>query len=627
MGLLDKADAEKKSQSPGLSPVSSGSGFPTPARRESDPPKSLLKRAEDYRQSSGQDLRPDLPSIGLLKKAEKILEAESTYQNELEELDTDLDEFSEWEKEAKEHSQKTPIQPSGNDGVPENKDYLFDDESDFTTQPIEYHLASKKKIENYQSIFEIAKEIAASSNFDDYFANLNYSILGQVGPETLAVFSSIQGDFASIDLLEYHGFEPTGAWTFEEKDYLYQRMRGLDSVIYAGEILSEAIPEWERKILESINAEVLVPMKFAGNFYGFIVLGQLISGEEYIVDDLEFVKVMADIASSVYSRVSEFEARAKELAHLQTVIQANNTVMTVARDMAKVRKLDTAYDILVEAMRSNFGVQKFSFLVFDPVIKDEYKVFSSNQLTPQSIESFRLGRNSDLVGMISNVMAVYRLENFHTNPELMSLLPNDEIGIMEDFTLIPLINLNWLVGIFIVHKTSKKWTNEDRDIIVNLFESISPVFANIMILEEKENSFRNPFSPIEDRLNAELAKSVSLKTVFTLVVFKVQNISRMIQIMGQGYFAEYCDLLRKSIQNHLGENDHYVRVGQGKFAVIFHSKDKGDSEIVIKKIKAEFQDSLPESRSAFKPSYRILSLEYPKDTKLKEQFLEMIEEA
>jgi len=160
-----------------------------------------------------------------------------------------------------------------------------------------------------------------------------------------------------------------------------------------------------------------------------------------------------------------------------------------------------------------------------------------------------------------------------------------------------------------------------------MFELASPIFANILILEEKENSFSNPFSPIEDRIDSEIEKSKSLNTSFTVVVFKVQNIPRMISMLGQNVFSEYCDHLRKSILEHLGENDHYVRAGQGKFTAILHSKDKEESEIVIKKIKNHFQPMIDSIKSSFKPSYRILSLEYPKDTKIKEQIIEMIEEA
>lgn len=627
--------------------------------------RSLLERAEKYRKEIAQNPIPeDYKPLGLLQKAETLLEQDAiarldealSGQEEVPELEEvpeptevleeeksselddvleeepqpdlpSFDEFDLWEEEARVASEKTPIQPKEKDPIPAEEGYLFDDESDYTTAPIEYHLASKKKIENYQAIFEITKEIAASSSFDEFFSNLNYSIIGQVGAETLGVFSSTNGDFSRLDLLEYHGFEPTSDWFFHKNDETYNRMLDAESVVYAGEILSSGIPDKEKKLLEAMDAEILAPIRHADEFYGFIVLGRLISGEEYITDDLEFIKILADIAGSVFKRVSEFEKRSSEIEKMESIIQSNGSILSFSRDLVNVRKLDSAYDLLIRHLKQEFYVSNFTFMIFDPKVKDEYKVFSSNQLSPSAIDSFRLGRTSDIIGMVSNVMGVYQLDDFQKDPELLSLLSNDEIGIMEEFTLIPMINLNWLVGIFIVHKTEVPWTNSTRETILSLFEIVAPVFANILILDEKENSFRNPFSPIEDRLDIELKKAEDLRTAFTVVVFKVQNIPRMIQILGHSYFAEYCDTLRKSIQEHLGENDHYIRVGQGKFAAIFHSKDKEESEIVIRKIKNDFHPEPGSPGHDFKPSYRILSLEYPRDSKIKEQFLEMIEEA
>lgn len=608
MGLLEKAlEQESRDQAP-----------------------SLLNKAEKFREqleaSADETPEEQLPT-GLLRKAEKILEEESRFHEEVFPEPPIVDDFDLWEEEAKEASQKTPIQPPSDDAAPANEDYLFDDESDFATAPIEYHLASKKKIENYQAIFEITKEIAISSNFEDFFANLSYSIIGQVGSETLAVFSSVNGDYSHLDLLEYHGFQPTSGWTFHTNDEVYIRMKASESVVYAGELLSGGLPEQEKRILEAMDAEILAPIRYADEFYGFIVLGRLVSGEEYITDDLEFVKILGDIAGSVFKRVKEFEEKSREVERIESINRANGAILSLAHEIAGLRKFEEAYDLLTQHLREKFAIEKYTFMVFDPKVKDEYVVYSSNQLTVESINNFRLGRKSDIIGMVSNVMGIYRLEDFQNNSELLSHLPNDEVGIMEDFVLIPMINLNWLVGILIVHKTAQKWTEEMNETVLSLFELTAPVFANILILDEKENSFRNPFSPIEDHLELEMKKSNDLAIPFTVVVFKVQNASRMVQILGQAYFAEYCDLLRRAIQGHLGEHDHYVRVGQGKFAAIFHSKDKEETEIVIRKIKNDFQPKESSNSVQFRPSYRILSLEYPRDTKNKEQFVEMIEEA
>jgi transcriptional regulator with GAF, ATPase, and Fis domain len=622
MSLLEKASDQKKNQLQYELESNSDSN-----KVESKSKPSLLQKAKSF---LSDELPKSLASIkpkGLLAKAEKIIETDEKLKDEILEEPPKVDEFDIWEDEAKEASIKAPINPISQDDLTSKKDYLFDDESDFTTAPIEYHLASKKKIENYHSIFEITKEIGSSSSFDDFFSNLNYSILGQVGAETLAIFSSTNANYDKLDLVESHGFEPTDDWKLTSNDPVYNIVSDQDSVLYANELFNLNINKEEREMLLAIQAEVLVPIRTINKFYGIIILGKMINGEEYIADDLEFIKVMADIAASVFERVTEFEARAKEIERLNKIISFNNTILNSAHQMADIRKLDQAYDELLNVMRDKFGVERFTFLIFDPEEKDQYKVFSSNQLSPSSINSFLLKRRSDIIGMVSNIMGVYPLDHFKENMELQSILSNDELGIMEDFIIIPLINLNWLVGLFIVHKSKTKLTDDTKQTIISLFEIVSPIFANILILQEKENSFRNPFSPIEDRVEAEIAKADTLHTTFTSIVFKVQNIPRMIQILGQQVFAEYCDSLRKSILEHLGENDHYVRVGQGKFSAILHAKDKDESEIVIRKIKNNFQPVADSFKGSFKPSFRILSLEYPKDTKIKEQIIEMIEEA
>lgn len=614
MGLLEKASDSSSSKGQNVqASMSSGS--------------SLLAKAESFIDENLSTKLEPIQRKGLLAKAEKLIESDEQLRDESLNEPPVLDEFEVWEDEARESSIKTPIKADSSEEHLDKQEYLFDDESDFTTAPIEYHLASKKKIENYQSIFEITKEIGASSNFDDFFSNLNYSIMGQVGAETLAIFSTTKNDFSKFFLIESQGFEPTEDWVISNEDPIYSILQQQESVIYAQELMGMGLGPNGKAILQAMQAEVVVPIKTLTQFYGIIILGKLISEEEYISDDLEFVKVMADIAASVFERVSDFEARSKEIKYLNKIISLNDGILNVSREFASVRKIDQAYDILIQVLKSNYQIERFTFMIFDPKEKDTYKVFTSNQFSPETIARFILGRNSDIVGMVSNVMGIYKLEDFKSNMELQSLISNDELGIIDEFTIIPMINLNWLVGLFIIHKSKEKLTEDYKISLVSLFELASPVFANILILEEKENSFSNPFSPIEDRIDSEISKSKSLNISFTVIVFKVQNIPRMIQMLGQNLFSEYCDNLRKSIQEHLGENDHYVRAGQGKFTAILHSKDKEESEIVIRKIKNHFQPTVDSIKGSFKPSYRILSLEYPKDTKIKEQIIEMIEEA
>jgi len=539
----------------------------------------------------------------------------------------DEDVFDEWEKDAHTESTKQPVRPPEEDPLPHDQSFLFDDDSDFSTAPMGHFIASKKRMENYQAVFEITKEIAASKDFSEFFDNLVFSIMGQVGCSNVVVITSTSENNERWDALSAEGIELNDGWVFHSGDEVYQRLNATDTVIYSGELKQRHIPEREIKILEEMESELLVPLRYKNHCFGILSLGQLINGEEYIVDDIEFVKVIGDIAGSVFSRVSEFEKLSEELVNVKQVIEINESIIKSARDFASVRKMDDAYDLLIDNLKKKLGVKQFSFLVLDSETKTDYIVFGSNFILPERAKDFRLDKDSDIVGMVSNVPGVYKLENFREDSELKSIFTNDELGIMSEFTILPIINLNWLVGMVIIHSTTNPWTDMSRDVAVAIMETSAPVLANLLILSEKEALFRNPFNPLETKILNEIEKAEKLQLSFTVSIFKIQNVARMVHLFGAGKFARYADTLRKTITDHISENDFFTRVGQGKFAIVLHGKDREETEIVIKKIKASFSKKEEHFSASFKPSYRILSLSFPKDTKDKNQFMEMIEEA
>ncbi|EMJ89708.1 GAF domain protein [Leptospira meyeri] len=552
------------------------------------------------------------------------------FHDDISEPDAPLPEvniFDEWENDAKREAAKQPLRQAKDDPAPIGEDVLFDDESDFGTAPMSYHLASKKRIENYQAIFEITKEIASSKEFSDYFDNLVYSLIGQVGCNSVVVLTSTNPKNPKWEAVAAQGIQSKDSWYLSPNDEIYSRISDSETVIYAGEFKSSRLPNRELNLLNEMGSEILVPIRHGQKCFGVLSLGKLINGEEYITDDLEFAKIVGDIAGSVFERVSEFELMNDNLIQAKEVIGINESVLQSAREFARVRKMDEAYDLLIDNIKNKLGVKQFSFLVLDSETRSDYIVFGSNFILPERIKDFKLSKDSDIVGMVSNVPGVYKLENFREDSELKSIFTNDELGIMNEFTILPIINLNWLVGMVIVHSTGSAWTDTTRDVAVTLLETSAPVFANLLILQEKEALFRNPFNPLESRILSEIEKSSQMNLNFTVSLFKIQNVSRMIHLVGAGTFARYADVLRKTMMDHIGELDFFTRVGQGKFAMVLHGKDKEETEVVIKKIKSSFAKKEEAIIGSFRATYRVLNLSYPDDTKDKNQFLEMVEEA
>ena len=169
----------------------------------------------------------------------------------------EVDIFEDWEKDAVQEAAKQPIQPVEEDKVPQDKNFLFDDESDFSTAPMGQYIASKKRIENYQAVFEITKEIAASKDFADFFDNLVFSIIGQVGCSSVVILTSTNPESEKWDALNAEGVELQDNWSFMAGDEVYQRLSDTDTVIYAGELKQRKLPERESKILNEMESEIL----------------------------------------------------------------------------------------------------------------------------------------------------------------------------------------------------------------------------------------------------------------------------------------------------------------------------------------------------------------------------------
>ncbi|UZN06236.1 GAF domain-containing protein [Leptospira santarosai] len=539
---------------------------------------------------------------------------------------TEEDPFGDWVREAEQEARRTPPKKDPNVSASEKSEFLFDDDSNFTTSPIDLQIASRKKLENYISVFEISKEIGVSTDFANFFENLLFSIMGQIGSESIGIFSSKNGSQDFFRLEDYQGENFNQEWTISSEEEIYHAVHNAGSVLYAKELLKPMLPAKEREIIEQSEAELLVPIRTVDEFFGIICLSKTISGEDYTIEDLEFLKIIGEIAGSVYKRICDTESLHQENQILKEAVRTNELIISLARDFASVRSMDEAYDKLFSAFQEELKIRRATFMILDGHTKSEFRVFASNLLTPEHVGSFRLSLESSIVGIVSNIPGVFRIENFRKHPELVQKLSNDELGLMFDFIVIPFINLHWLVGMWIVHETEIPWTDSDRETAVGISEVLAPVFSNLLLVQERDSVFKDPFSPVEEKIEEMILKSSRLKSCFSLTIFKVQNVFRMVKLKGSGFFANYSEELRKAIQDNLSEADFHYRIGQGKYAVILDGKDREETQVLIRKIKNRLSETDRKSKD-FQTSVIQHTLCYPADTKEKERILELLEES
>ncbi len=507
------------------------------------------------------------------------------------------DPFGLWERDAEQQAEDESRRlASGRDAEEmEHSDgsIVLEQGDGFSTEPIEAHIASQRKIDHYLALFDITKEISNIADFDELWESLLYAIMGQVGAETICIFSSTQRvqSGAIYYPVAHSGFEMPEGWALKRGDELYDRAAEESGVKYAEEFLSsvgDPISPLERRILETSRAQLVVPLKNMNHMFGIVLLGGQVSGDDYTIDDMEFLTLLGEIAAvgvdRVLSRI-EFERDTEELRRRNVV---HGSMFSLARRASTTKSIDEMYDILTQHLREDFHVESFSLVLLSP--KDRsYRIFAGNEISPESIEKFRLPTDSDLIATISNLVRVYDLKDFRENREITSSYTNDDLALMQHYWIVPLINMNWLVGFITIHRTNAPWTEFHRELMVTAAEIVSAVFANCIIMGERETLFRDPFSPLEERLKRELDRSAQFQAPLSLVDIRVRNIKRLVELNPSDEIAEFLAALNRSIATFLFESDFMARVGQGRFALILPGRSKEEADVFAKKLRAEFR--------------------------------------
>lgn len=539
------------------------------------------------------------------------------------------DPFDEWEMEAEEDAEKVAksLTETGDSlSLKDDKDdFLLDDEGDFGTVPAEEHVGTKKKIDNYLTIFDIARELSAVESPDELWESLMYSIMGQLGSEKICIFSSEKAlrTRAILHPVAFSGFDPEGEMTLKPGDELYDSMENAESFKYAEEFGKTRLSQTEQSIMELTDAYLVVPVRFTGSMLAILTLSRPISGSDYTLDDLEFIKLLSELASSEARRILlmlEHDENKEELAERN---ELQTRVLTFARSATTATNLDDLYDELNHTLNEYFHVDHFSLVLFSP-IEQVYKTFAGRGISTASIEKFELSMTSDLIATISNITRVYEVPSFRSDPDVINNYTSDDLAMMHRYWIIPLINLNWLVGFITVHNTTQRWTGLHREQVVALSQIAAPAFANTVILNERESIFRDPFSPLEERLRKEIHRAAEFQSSVSIVEIRIKNIRRIFQIAPGDEAVQFLNDTGKTISDILYDTDFMARLGQGRYTVILPGRSRKEAEVFVQKIKTDLSKDDRLGRS-FEVQYSFQVLNYPEDGEDSRRILSLLD--
>ena len=676
MGLLDRAQSFKKglTHPENPKPASIKGGLlarATQFKMGSGKPRSLLRRAEEIRniESPGPrkagllsralsfkekmgNLSSRRPSRSLLARAEKIREAsffesqppsnselpEWNYEGSspsppVDEVATaalyDLPEEDIFDALASEAESDVSTLSNLSGGKKVNKkDFLYDDD-EFSTTSLETHIAGQKKVDNYLTLFDISKEISTIDDLNELWESILYAIMGQLGSETIVIFSANQSrDVSTFYPVAHSGFEIPDGWILRQGDEIFNSMRREPGVKYVNEfreLRSHVLKKHEKDILGVTNAALLVPLKSQDDLFGILFVGPQLSGDDYSIDDIEFLNLLGEIVVVAVSRILSKIRHEKESEELQEKAELYESVFSISHEMSGVKNIHEMRDILHLFLTKEYNVDQYSLVLLNPG-EQKYRLFGAEKISDTSMEKFQLDVSSNLIALISNLTRIYEVPDFKKNRELSGCYTNDDITLMDIYHVIPLVSLNWLVGYVAIHRLDKPWSKRQREMISTSLELISPVFAAALLMGGAQKSiFRDPFSPVESRLREEMKRTEKMRAPVSLVVFQIKNLKHFLSLSPTEEVSRFLADFGKVLSENLFETDYMGRISQGKYAIILPGRTKKEAITFEKKIRDALQAISPIKNSLFQIQLICSIISAPNDTSDPEQMLSILE--
>jgi transcriptional regulator with GAF, ATPase, and Fis domain/GGDEF domain-containing protein len=560
-------------------------------------------------------------------------------------LETD-DPFSDWEKDAQEESSKDPLLNLEDSIMKEiSKEDLASEDLENPIPPLENLKtdldeskkaleeqasvsneeweALQRRTESYLVLVEITKDLMKSKTFEDFFENLMYSIEGQLGPEVILIFGAKERNFKEFHLVAYDGIEIEMEPVISSTSTLAKRINDIGQPVFASTINKEGLDEHELMILENPTTEIIAPIIFDKQLVGFIIAGKLVTEEQYSEDDFEFLKLLGDIAGNFIIKMFDLIKIREEVTQLNESIKYHEALANLSGVIYGCKSIGELYEKTTSILEKDFSITKHTLFL---ISEHEYKAFQSNYFSQETISNLTISVKSKLVALVSQVTGMYKIENFNTYAEFKEIIPEKELAEMQEFSVFPLIHMGKLFGLFVVHEIAlESWTPELKQMMISASNMLSPAIANFILQTERDVVFKNPFNPLQESVDREIEIATNENTRFTLVVLKILNVSRIINLLGLEFFSSYSDFVISKIQKAVSESDYFSRVGQGKFAIFLRGKDKAQSEEFFHALKTEFM-KFPDPPKNFKLSIQLYSLTYPDQAKDKRKFIELIED-
>lgn len=540
------------------------------------------------------ELKDDV-SIILYEEDEIILDKSKFFNDEgiqfIEpKLKVDLDE-SEKSEEPKILSQESDL---SNEEDNKTSDYIQDVEI---------------KLQYYNLLKDILKELIASSTINEFFDNLLYSIEGQLGSKYILIFSSINEMYEQYEIVAFDGIELSKNYLLSTESSVVNTLISQKDLIFSKDIESENNQQ-EKEFMFLSENEMVIPFILDDKLIGFIILGVNESSESYSSQEIEFLKMLIELASSVLFRFYEQEKVQKQLtdSNISKIkIELLNTFYIQSALYMSTDQLMSAYIELLKALEADLKLGVY---------------------IQESREVYKLAYETDL-GLTKSFkydeIFVKELKNTKKSLTLSDTEEIERLGLGKLPVIInPGLENDELYSVIIIPKEFEELV--ETDIVTNSLIVVHSQLIRLIKERRLKEMAKNPLSLIEDILISELVDAQKKSETFSLIIIKIQNSGRIIQTLGSEFYLSYSDYVYSVIYNNAGTEDDIFRIGKSKHCLFLKGRDSTFTKEFIEDLKNKVNE-YPYTPKDFKIISHVYSLDFPEQSVETRKFMELLEEA
>ena len=433
-----------------------------------------------------------------------------------------------------------------------------------------------KKFQDFLILYEIGKEIIKARTLGELYDVILFSIMGQIGASSSSILIIDSNDTTVFKIAESRGI------TIKNKKISFSRDTGIMNKIISSRGIID-IEEFSNKQeyqdeyyqFISIDARLVCPMRYDGQVYGTIVLGDKITIGDYTDEEKDFIRSVSEIAAIAFEKVHTIYMMENDIDNYRNEMSYFSHVRELQDELRRYSSL-SHYCETVQNELSELGVMSYAVFIEDYVY-DRYKLVTVEEEDLLSLgeDDFFINKNSPFSSLVADISDSTIIDEFDRMKSVKDAFGDNRIKKMTLFWLFPMKigeNLVGFVAVFKLHDYSDK---------EKLFKRISAT-SNLLMLnylgmesqDHRYDQYVDVVLPVYKRIEMEINNASRLNIPVTVILFSLKNFKRYLNSFGNQKTDELLRYLESTIMQRLSDTDFTVRIDRNKFLLVLPGKNK-----------------------------------------------------